>query len=133
MRAARRAAGPRLELEVERRGVTVERGTGTRAKAAAAAVIPTYVQSQDVAVEGHEHVRRSRKHVRLAETRAEAVVGRLRLEDAHRGPLSQVGQVPPELEPRRDGGSRPGGRGEQRDPEKDEGQSSDKPAHRGRL
>ncbi len=133
MRAARRAAGPRLELEVERRGVTVERRAGTGAETTAAAVVASAVQGQDVPVEAHEHVRRRRKNVRPAKAGTKAVVRRLRLEDPHCRALAKLGQVAPKLEARRDPRGRPGGGGEQRNPKDDEGDGRDEPAHRGRL
>ena len=133
MRTAGRAACSRLELEVECGGVAVERRAGTGAKTAAAAVVAAAVQSEDVAVEAHEHVRRRGKHVRLAQAGAEAVVGRLRLEDAHRGSLPQLRQVPSQLKPRRDSGGRRSGRGEQRESEGREDHDRDGPVHRGRL
>jgi hypothetical protein len=133
VRTARRAARSRLELEIERGGVAVERRAGTGTKAAAPAVVAADVQSEDVPVEAHEHVRRRGKYVRLAEARAEAVVGRLRLKDAHRGSLAKFGQVPSQLKPRRDRGGRNSRRGEQRHNNGGEDQDWQRSVHRARL
>jgi hypothetical protein len=133
VRAARRATGTRLEQEVERRRVTVERGARAGAEAAATRVVPADVQGEDVAVEAHEHVRRRREHVRFAETRAEAVVRRLRLEDAQRGPLAELGQVAPQLKPRCDPRGRRSRSGEQRQNKGSEAYDRDQSMHRARL
>jgi hypothetical protein len=133
VRAARRAARAGLEEEVERSRVAVERRIRSGAEAAAARVVPTAVEREDVLVEAHEHVRGGREDVRFAETGAEAVVGGLRLEDAHRRALAELGQVPAQLQLRWDRSRRSGRRGEERDTDDDERPQREKSAHRGRL
>jgi hypothetical protein len=119
VRAARRAARAGLEQQVERRRVAVERRVRTGPQAAAADVVPARVQREDVPIEAHEHVRRRREHVRLAEAVPEGVVRSLRLEDAHRGSLSQLRQVTAQLQPRGHGRRRARRNGEHR--EQDDG------------
>jgi len=132
MRAARRAAGAGLEQKIQGRGVAVERRVRSSAQAAPARVVPARVQREDVLVEAHEHVRRGWEHVRLAETGAEAVVGRLRLEDTHRRTLAELGQMAAQLQLRCDAGSRERRRSEQRQSE-DEAEDHHQLAHRSRL
>ena len=132
MRAARRAAGTGLEQEIEGRGVAVERRVRSSAQAAPANVVPARVKREDVLVEAHEHVRRGWEHVRLTETRAEAVVGRLRLEDTHGRTLAELRQMAAQLQFRCDARRRERGGSEQREAQ-DEAEDHHQLAHRARL
>ena len=122
-----------LPYQVQRRGVSIERRARPGAEAASSDVIAARVQGEDVLVEAHEHVRRRREHIRLAEARSEAVVRRLRLEHPHHGALAQLGQVATQLKLRRDGCRRTGRCGEQRESDHEEPEKREEPAHRGRL
>src|SRR6266542_4338593 len=113
MRAERRAAGANFPLEVARRGVAVERGIGPGAQTAAARVVPTRVESEDVLVEAHEQRRGRGEYVRLAEARAERVVRGLALEEAHDRALAQLRQMAAQLHPFRYGRRPSGGLGQQ--------------------
>ena len=132
MRAARRAAGAGLKEEIQGRRVAVERRVRSGAEAAPACVVPAGIQREDVLVEAHEHVRRSRKDVRLAETRTEAVVRRLRLEHPHRRTLTELRQMAAQLQFCCDARRRQHGRSEQREAEHEAKDHHELP-HRARL